>query len=143
MNKDLIVKKLIDIDADCSRVWEALTTPEIVKQYFFGTELISDFILGGEIVFQGDWEGKKYRDKGIILKIIPEEILQYSYWSAFSGLEDKEENYATVSYNLEEINGKTILLLTQAGFANEEAQKHSDAGWEMVLNAMKSLIEDV
>ena len=74
MNRDLIVKKLIDIDADCSRVWEALTTPEIVKQYFFGTELISDFKVGGEIIFQGDWEGKKYRDKGIILKIIPEEI---------------------------------------------------------------------
>lgn len=30
------------INAPCQRVWDALTKPELVKEYFFGTNLVTD-----------------------------------------------------------------------------------------------------
>jgi len=132
----------IRIQAPREMVWKALTDPEIVKQYFFGTEVHSDWQVSSPITFQGEWEGNRFRDKGTILEIDPGHSLKYSYWSAFSGLEDREENYSLVSYRLEEENGRTNLSLTQAGFSSREAMKHSQGGWEAVLSGLKELVEN-
>lgn len=43
----------VQINADVSRVWEALTTPEIVKKYFFGVDVITDWKVGSPIVYKG------------------------------------------------------------------------------------------
>ena len=69
------VLKTIEINADKSKVWDALINPEIIKQYFFGTEVVSDWEVDSEIIFQGEYQGTKYRDKGNILKIESEKIL--------------------------------------------------------------------
>jgi len=141
MSEKYKVEKTIEINADKSKVWNALTNPDIIKQYFFGTEVVSDWEVGSEIIFQGEYQGRKYRDKGNILKIETEKIFQYNYWSGFSDLEDKEENYSIVTYKLNEANGKTKLLLTQENIANEQSREHSDKNWDMVLTQMKEIIE--
>ena len=141
MNKELTVTDSVEINADKSTVWDALTNPEKIKVYLFGTETITNWEIGSDIIFQGAYNGHKYKDKGIILNIKAEELLQYSYWSGFSGLEDKSENYALVTYNLEDANGKTLLTITQTGFANEEAQHHSQTAWANVLGQIKLLTE--
>lgn len=46
------------INAPLEKVWKALTEPEIVKQYFFGTDLVTDWKVGSPIIFQGEWEGQ-------------------------------------------------------------------------------------
>ena len=135
------VLKTIEINADKSKVWDALINPEIIKQYFFGTEVVSDWEVGSEIIFQGEYQGTKYRDKGNILKIETEKIIRYNYWSGFSGLEDKEENYSIVTYELNDENGKTRLSLTQENLANEQSKEHSDKNWDIVLSQMKEIIE--
>lgn len=141
MNHQLEVKKSIEIIASLMEVWEALTDREIIKKYFFGTEAISDWEEGSSLVFRGEWEGKSYEDKGTILEAIPGEMLKYNYWSGFSGLEDKPENYSTVTYTLEQEVDGCILNLKQKGFASEEALAHADGGWTMVLQNLKELLE--
>ena len=54
----------IDVNAPAAKVWEALTNPEIVKKYFFGTNVKTDWKVGSPIIWEGEWEGKSYRDKG-------------------------------------------------------------------------------
>ena len=141
MNKKLTVKKTIEINAPISKVWNALSNPELIKQYLFGTETLSNWKVGSEIIFQGEYRGAKYRDKGKITKIEHEKLFQYTYWSGFSGLEDNEENYSLVTYELSEKNGKTLLSVTQQGFASEQAEGHSENSWKMVLNSLKKLLE--
>lgn len=141
MNHQLEVKKSIEIIASLMEVWDALTDRETIKKYFFGTEAISDWEEGSSLVFRGEWEGKSYEDKGTILEAIPGEMLQYDYWSGFSGLEDKPENYSRVTYTLEQEVDGTILSLKQKGFASEEALAHADGGWTMVLQNLKELLE--
>lgn len=142
MNKDLIIRKTILLNASRSKIWKILTTPEMIKQFLFGTEVVTDWKIGSEIIFQGDWEGKKYRDKGIIQKFDAEKQLQYTYWSGFSGLEDKEENYSLVTFELNDDTKATTFTVSQQGFASEAMQDHSEKGWTVVLQKIKELTEN-
>lgn len=141
MNKELTVTTSIEINADKAKVWDALTNPAKIKVYLFGTETLSNWKIGSEIIFQGEYQGQQYKDKGTILDVTKDELLQYSYWSGFSGLEDKPENYSLVEYKLDTTNGKTKLTLTQTGFANEQAQQHSQQAWTNVLQQIKQITE--
>ena len=91
MKNNITGRVSIKINAPAARVWEALTTPAIIKQYFFGTTAISHWKVGSPIVFKGEWKGKEYEDKGTILDIVPNRLFRYSYWSSMSGIEDKPE----------------------------------------------------
>ena len=142
MLQNLTVSKSIEIDAPPAEVWEALTNPEMIKKYLFGTETITDWKIGSEIIFQGDYQGTKYRDKGLVVENNPKKALSYKYWSAFSGLEDKPENYSLVSYNLKPLDDDgTIFTWTQKGFANEEGYKHSEGSMDSFLQTLKGVIE--
>ena len=142
MNHDLIVSKSIVINAELPKVWNALTNPEIIKEYLFGTETLTDWKVGSEIIFQGEYQGQKYRDKGVILENILHRRLRYSYWTGFSGLEDKPENYSIVTYTLTKKDENTTELnWTQQGFANEEGYNHSFSGMEAFLETIKKIIE--
>ncbi|MDP1813223.1 MAG: SRPBCC domain-containing protein [Leadbetterella sp.] len=142
MLNDLVVSRSIEINATLAKVWKGLTDPSIIKDYLFGTETVTDWKVGSEIIFQGEWEGKQYRDKGVILENIQNELISYSYWSGFSGTEDKPENYSLVTYNVEKIaDDKTLFTWTQKGFASEQAYQHSESGMEEFLKSIKTVIE--
>ena len=131
----------IIINAPTAKVWQALTDPAIVKQYFFGTNLKSDWKKGSPIIWQGEWEGRSYEDKGTILDIDPGSFVKYNYWSTMSGTEDKPENYANITYQLSESDGKTKLTITQDNIKNQQAKEHSEQNWQSVFGKMKEMIE--
>ena len=141
MDKRLVLKKRVSINAPTSKVWEALVTPEWIKQYLFGTNTISDWKVGSPIVFTGTWEGKEYKDKGTILKFEKEKMLQYDYWSGFSGLPDVPENYSIITFGLSSHAGQTTLSLAQNNFVDEKSLEHSGKNWEGVLRTLKELLE--
>jgi uncharacterized protein YndB with AHSA1/START domain len=134
-------KTSISIKAPAAEVWKGLTDAEIVKQYFFGTNVRSDWQQGSPIIFSGEWEGRSYEDKGTILEIIPGKYVKYSYWSSMAGTEDKPENYADISYDLVELNGFTILTITQDGIKDEASKEHSEQNWKSVFNGLKKILE--
>ena len=78
---NLIAKATTIIDAPTEIVWDALVTPSIIKEYMFGTNVVSDWKEGSPIAWKGEWEGKAYEDKGVIQKIVPHRLLQYTHSS--------------------------------------------------------------
>src|SRR5436190_20633973 len=141
MENKLILKKSFQINASPAKVWEALTKPELVKQYFFGTEVTSDWKKGSPIFYRGVWEGKAYEDKGNILDIERDKFIRYNYWSSFSGTEDIPSNYANISYELAKEGGSTVLTITQDGLKDQEAINHSEQNWGTVLDGLKKLVD--
>jgi len=141
MKNSITGKASITINAPSKIVWEALTTPSIIKQYFFGTTAISDWKAGSPLIFRGEWEGKNYEDKGTILETVPERLFRYTYWSSMSGIEDKPENYVTITYRLSEKNNRTELTITQENIPDEKTKEHSVQNWNKVLNDLKQLLE--
>ena len=141
MNTSLNISKSIQINAVKNKVWEALTNPEKIKLYLFGTETVSTWKTGSPIIFRGEYQGQHYRDKGMILDIKKEELLKYSYWSGFSGLEDKPENYSYITFTMHFADNKTTLTLNQAGFKDEQSKQHSSENWGQVLEKIKEIVE--
>ena len=89
MKKDLIASSNIKIQSTPEKVWNVLTNPEKIKEYLFGTEVKTDWEVGSPIIFQREYNGQKYLDKGNVIEKKENKLLKYNYWSGFSGLEDK------------------------------------------------------
>ena len=139
--KGLVAKASISINVPVEKVWSALITPEVIKQYMFGTEVISGWKEGSPIVWKGEWRGKKYKDKGVILKMKRNSLIQYSHFSPLSGEPDLPENYHTVTIELRQDKPRTIVSLSQDNNATEEARKHSEKNWKMMLEGLEKLLE--
>ena len=143
MNRNLKVSKSIEVNATAEKVWEAMTNPEKIKVYLYGTETITDWKTGSPIIFQGEYQGQTYKDKGNVLENRKNELLKYDYWSGFSGLEDKPENYSIVTYHIEPISDNLVKFTwTQEGYANEAGQQHSENGLPGMLEQIKKLVEE-
>ena len=122
---DHVATAEIEIDASPAKVWDALTDPQQIKEYMFGSEVVTD------------WKP----DKGEIVEIEPERRLKMTHFSPLSGEEDRPENYHTLLYELEERGGKTRVSLSQDNNPTKEAAEHSRVNWEKMLAGLKQVVE--
>ena len=141
MNRELIATTSISIFASPSEVWKALIDPEIIKQYMYGTETETTWKLHDPIIFRGEWEGVPYVDKGVILDIIPERVLSYSYWSSISGTEDFEDNYAHITFHISPYDDETTVTVTQDNIEDEEKVIKAEESWMATLIQLKKILE--
>lgn len=141
MSKNMVAKATTSIGATKSKVWEALVTPDAIKLYMFGADVESNWNKGSEITWKGEMKGKKYEDKGVILKIEPEQTLQYSHFSPLSGKPDKPENYHTVTINLSGGGNETEVSLSQDNNSDEETRRESAKNWGAMLEGLKKHVE--
>jgi uncharacterized protein YndB with AHSA1/START domain len=137
--RDAVASVLVAVPAD--RVWTALTDPDIVKEYFLGTHVASTWREGDPVTFTGEWKGKSYQDKGIVLENRPNELLRISHYSPLTGLPDVPENYHTVEYRLTVQPGGTQVTITQGNNKSDSEADESAKLWEMVLGNLKGLLE--
>ena len=142
MDISLKVSESVEINATKESVWNALINPEKIKVYLFGTETITDWKVGSPIVFQGDYQGHTYKDKGNVLEVAENKLLKYNYWSSMSGTEDKIENYFIVTYLIEQLSEKSVKFTwLQEGFPNEEKRLHTASGLPSMLDQIKKVAE--
>lgn len=141
MDNNLIASASVTINATRAEVWNALVNPEAIKQYMFGTNVVTDWREGSPIIWKGEWQGKSYEDKGVVLQFKPGRTIQYSHFSPLSGLPDKQENYHTVTIELSDEGNQTRVSLAQDNNPTEQARDHSEKIWEMMLTALKKFLE--
>jgi len=141
MKSNITAKAKTKIIAPVDKIWDALTKPELIKQYFFGTQTTTTWEKGSPISFDGKWEGKSYHDKGTVLDFQKNKLIKYSYRSSMSGIEDKPENYVIVTYELAGSDGEAELTVTQENIPDEKMKEHSEANWKKVLNDLKKFVE--
>ena len=139
--QDVIARATITIDASRAEVWKALVSPAAIKQYMFGADVRTDWKEGSPITWAGEWKGKKFEDKGKLLQVKPERRLQYSHFSPLSGRPDTPENYHTVTMELSDVGGKTLVTLIQDNASTDEARKEAEKNWNMMLQGLKKFVE--
>ena len=66
MKDKFIAEAKTTIHAPASKVWDALTKPELIKQYLFGTDVISDWKVGSPITYKGEWQGKSFEEYALV-----------------------------------------------------------------------------
>lgn len=138
---DIRTSSSITIAAPATRVWEAITTPSQIKEWFFGVDTEADWREGGQLVHRGEYQGKPYEDKGEILRIEPPTLLVHTHWSDVSGVPDEPEHYQRVTWSLEERDGVTALTVSEDNLPSVEAKQTSEQSWPMALDSMKQMLE--
>ena len=134
------------INAPASSVWRALTTPAMIKKYFFGADVESDWKVGSPIRWRGEFKGKRYEDKGEILVSNPAKELSMSHWSALSGDADVPENYHVVTYRLEPEGQRTKVILTQGNLTGRvkptdvDKKAEYEKNWMSVLENLDKIV---
>ena len=138
---DINTSVSMTIHAPVPEVWRALTTPEMIKQWFFGVDTETDWTPGSPIVHRGEYQGKPYVDKGKIVRFEPPELLVHTHWSDLSGAPDDPEHHQEVSWALMERDGATELTISERNLPSEEAKAVSEESWKAAVESLKALLE--
>jgi uncharacterized protein YndB with AHSA1/START domain len=131
----------VRIDAPIEQVWQAVTTPTLIKEWFFGVDTEAEWKVGGVLVHRGDYQGRPYVDRGEILEFLPPRRLVHSHWSDVSGKPDRPENHEIVTWDLAERGDGTELTITERNLPSEEAVSTSESAWKAALDRLKALLE--
>lgn len=129
------------LNAPVQRVWDALTKPELVKLWQYGSELITTWEIGSSIRFSVAWDGKLFEQWGEVLEIRPNELIKYSLFAPRPDLEDKPENYFIMNYILTDENGKVKLEILQEDNRPNAVQEEQQGEENPVLKMLKDIVE--
>ena len=132
---------VVKVKAPLARVWAALTEPALAKQYFFGTDLVTDWQVGSPLFFRGEGEGKQYEDRGTVKSFEPQRAFSYDYWSNMSGEPDVLEKRALIRFDVSESGGVVEVKVTQSNMPTQARADDSAKNWPVVLEGMKKLVE--
>jgi uncharacterized protein YndB with AHSA1/START domain len=141
MATELRTSTSVTLNATRNAVWRTLTTPDQIRQWFFGVETRTDWQVGGPIVHSGEWQGQPYEDKGTIVEFDPPRKLVHTHWSPLSGLPDAPENYQVVAWELEGRDGATVLTVSEENLPSEQAKATSETAWATALENLRRLLE--
>jgi uncharacterized protein YndB with AHSA1/START domain len=133
---------IVNIQAPASKVWRALTVPALVKQWQYGSDLLTTWEPGSPITFRNEWNGQVFEQKGTVLEFTPGSRVKYSLFVPRPDLQDIPEHHFFMIYELTESGGHTSLLFRQEDPRPlpPDAPSGGDEGPD-VLSALKELVE--
>lgn len=131
----------LTINAPLQKVWDVLTQPEWVKQWQFGSDLLTDWKAGSTIRFSTAWDGKIFEQWGHVLEVVPRQLIRYSLFAPRPGLEDKPENYFVMSYVLAQNQEQVELTIIQEDNRPGAVQEEPQGEENPVLKGLKTLCE--
>ena len=129
------------INATKQQVWDALTKPELVKQWQFGSDLQTTWTVGSKIEFVTEWEGNIFRQWGTVLMFNPNDRLSYNLFAPRPDLEDKPENYFVMKYILTSVGDGTKLEIIQEDNRPNAKQEDPQGEENPILQALKKVAE--
>jgi uncharacterized protein YndB with AHSA1/START domain len=135
-------ESVVKIRAPAGKVWRALTVPELVKQWQYGSDLLTAWEPGTPIIFRSEWNGQVFEQKGVVLEFASASRLKYSLFFPSPGLQDIPENHFFMTYELTESDGITSVVFRQEDPRPSQPDDSSagDAGPD-VLSSLRDLVE--
>jgi len=137
-----ITDSVVDILAPARKVWLALTVPDLVRQWQYGSHLSTTWEPGTPIVFRNEWDGQVFEQKGTVIEFTPVSRLKYSLFVPRPDLQDIPEHHFFMTYELTESDEATSLLVRQED-PRPSPPGESPGGDEGpdVLSLLKELVE--
>jgi uncharacterized protein YndB with AHSA1/START domain len=130
----------IYIAATPEKVWQALTTAEFSRQYFFGFAVEMDQKVGGSFVVRAP-DGSTHID-GEVLACNPPRKLSMTWNVNWPGLVEKL-GQTVVTYEIAEAGDAVRLTMTESHerILPEDILSGGRMGWPAILSSLKSVLE--
>jgi uncharacterized protein YndB with AHSA1/START domain len=124
------------VPAPIERVWDALATSEGFGKIYEGITVESDWKVAGPVVWSGLWEGKAFRDEGVIVTYDKPTLFVYTYWTSFWGVERTPDTTQTIRNEFQAVAGGTRVTITQSNIPTAESRDHSQGNWKGILDRL-------
>lgn len=122
-----------------AKLWHALTTPELMKRYWFGVTIESDWKAGSAWKMCNDGS---VMDSGEILESVPQKRLVMKWLNEWKS-ELKAEGYSKCILTLEPLGTAVKLSISHSiERADSKFIVAVSEGWPMVVSNLKSLLEN-
>jgi len=129
------------IKAPPERIWEAITTPEMIAKYFFGTRTESTFEAGSRIRSLSPDRSKLWTDNEVLESDPPRRLVHT--WRSLYNEELAAEEESRVTWEIEPQDGgysKLTVIHDRLEGAPRTAQSVS-GGWMLIISGLKTLLE--
>ena len=121
------------------KLWSALTSPDFMKQYWFGMHFETDWKAGSS--WRMIFPDGRVADAGEIVEADPPKRLVLKWRNEFRP-ELKAEGYASCTIDLEPIADVVKLTITHVmDRAESKLIEAVSGGWPRILSNLKSLLE--
>ena len=130
---------VVHIRTTPEKLWEAITSPEFTRQYFHGSDVVTDWKVGSKIEYLVPSKdgAKQTAITGKVLEFTPHRRLAHTFSFPSNG-----DDPTKVTYELEPIGDMVKLTMTHEGFTGEtETYRGISTGWAPVFDGLKSLLE--
>ncbi|MGH7498200.1 MAG: ArsR/SmtB family transcription factor [Gemmatimonadales bacterium] len=130
---------VVHIRTTPEKLWEAITRPELTRQYFHGTDVVTDWKVGSKIEYLlPTKDGKKeVAITGKVLEFTPRRRIVHTFSFPPTG-----DDPTKVTYELEPVGSMVKLTMTHEGFAGEtKTYQGIKGGWTPIFDGLKSLLE--
>jgi uncharacterized protein YndB with AHSA1/START domain len=131
------IDQVVYIKSSADSVWDALTDPEVTREYWGGTRVESDWQIGSEVRYLHDGE---LTDRHTILEVDKPRKLVHTFQPLFG--ESADEAPSRVAFTIEQSGEVTRLTLVQDEFpVDSRVYLACSQGWPMILSSLKTLLE--
>ncbi|RFU62244.1 SRPBCC family protein [Bacillus sp. V59.32b] len=124
------------------KLWEALTSSDFTKKYFFGGKIQSDWQEGSSVIYSRNGQ---VVDHGEILKCEPYRLLSFTW--KIEGDDTPRERPTKVTFELKQMEATVKLTLKHEHLVDADYAEDNDTfrglnnGWPAILSNLKSLLE--
>jgi uncharacterized protein YndB with AHSA1/START domain len=126
------------IETTPDKLWQALTESSFTRQYWWGTNLETDWKVGSPIALVSNG---KTTDTGKILAFDPPHMMSYTIHHELSDASRKEKP-SRVTIKLQPAGKLVKLILTHEDFESSSVVLPGiSSGWPAILASLKSLLE--
>jgi uncharacterized protein YndB with AHSA1/START domain/DNA-binding transcriptional ArsR family regulator len=116
-----------------AKLWDALTNPEMTRQYYYSSRVFTDLKVGGKFAYTGP-DGELNLD-GEIIEIVPEKKLVTTFKATWA----PEGEPTRVMFEIEPMGEACKLTMTH--FDYEKSRAGVEMGWPMIVAGLKTLLE--
>jgi uncharacterized protein YndB with AHSA1/START domain len=121
------------------KLWQAITRPEMTRQFFYGNDVESDWKVGSSVRHKSP-DGKPNLD-GKVLEVVPQRKLVTTF-SAVHDAACAKDRPSRVTWEIEPRGEVCKLTLTHDDFDGiTETYQQVGRGWNPVLSGLKTLLE--
>ncbi|MGW7516165.1 ArsR/SmtB family transcription factor [Streptomyces sp. NPDC054796] len=136
------------------RLWQALTDPAFIRQYYEGTGPESDWKVGSPVKWKMSPDGESHDWGQVVLESEPYRKLAYTWhnyqpemaemfgWSEEKLAELRKEQISKVSFEIEPLGESVRLTVIHDDFEpGSEMLEGVSEGWPEILSSLKTLLE--
>jgi len=121
------------------KLWQALSTPQLIKKYWAGMYIDTDWKVGSAWTLK--FPDGRVADAGEIIEFSTHKRIVIKWRNEWK-TEMKEEGFSQCSFDLEQTNGAVKLTVKhEIDVLNSKFIEAVTDGWPFILSNLKSLLE--